>query len=113
MAARDTHGNDGRSCDPGKAGHKKVCEVEGGSLFSEYGFQDNGNLFVQKNGSTRSAFPRQVVVTYADDKEVIVTDNLEAALVPSAVRPAGRRFELGSTHMVRVQRRKEEDDYGL
>ena len=63
--------------------------------------------------SPLTSSPVQVIVTYADDDAVLVMDYSEPALIPPAVRPAGRRFTVGSTHMVRVQRRMEEDEYGL
>ena len=54
-----------------------------------------------------------MVVTFADGPMVIGSDATRPAVVPLAVRPARRRFTLGSTHMVRVQRREEEDEHGL
>ena len=54
-----------------------------------------------------------MIVTFVESDVVLGVDTHELLLVPSAVRPARRRFTLGSTHMVRVQRREEEDGFGL
>ena len=55
----------------------------------------------------------QMVVTFVDGDVVIGLDATQPALVSPTVRPARRRFEVGSTHMVRVQWRDEDDGYGL